>query len=298
VELMQLQTPGRHSCTTAVSDGDSSFKPQTATDFKERIPFGKTGLMVNRIGLASGYGVPAAAMEKAYHEYGVNYFYISPLLNIGNMVKAINNLSSSNRDDLLIILARPYFGGFGGRRLENYVEKWLKKLGLERINLIFQDVRKPFKPELMDRVQRLKVAGKIHFAGISSHDRPLFPRITRGEVAAPADFFHVRYNMVHSGAEQDVFPLLPRENRPGIGIYTATCWRKPLKAKNMPPGESPLTAADCYRFVLSNPDVDVCLTAPKTEKQMEENFRALEAGPLDEEEMKRVRHIGKYIYGK
>jgi aryl-alcohol dehydrogenase-like predicted oxidoreductase len=66
----------------------------------------------------------------------------------------------------------------------------------------------------------------------------------------------------------------------------------------MPPGEEPLTAADCYRFVLSNPDVDVCLTAPGSAQQMEDNFKALEKGPLDKEEMERVRRIGNYIYGK
>ena len=54
-------------------------------DFKEQVPLGRTGLMVSRIGLASGYGVPAAAIEKASHEYGINYLYVSPLLNLGNM---------------------------------------------------------------------------------------------------------------------------------------------------------------------------------------------------------------------
>jgi hypothetical protein len=111
------------------------------------------------------------------------------------------------------------------------------------------------------------------------------------------DFFHIRYNAVHTGAEQDIFPHLPPDNRPGIGIYTATCWRKLLKPKLMPTGESPLTAADCYRFVLSHPDVNVCLTGPKTAEQMEDNFKALDAGPLDEEGMARVRRIGKHIYG-
>jgi hypothetical protein len=42
-------------------------------DLKERVPLGKTGLMVSRIGLASGCGVPAAAIEKAFLEYGINY---------------------------------------------------------------------------------------------------------------------------------------------------------------------------------------------------------------------------------
>ena len=50
--------------------------------------------------------------------------------------------------------------------------------------------------------------------------------------------------------------------------------------------------------MLSNPDVDVVHTGPKTAAQMEANLRALELGPLDDEEMARVRRIGKHIYGK
>ena len=38
-------------------------------------------------------------------------------------------------------------------------------------------------------------------------------------------------------------------------------------------------------------------TGPSTSAQMEENLKALNAGPLDEEEMARVRRIGKHIYG-
>ena len=58
-------------------------------DLKERVPFGSTGLMVSRLGLASGYGVPASAIEKAFHEYGINYLYVSPVLNLGNMIEAV-----------------------------------------------------------------------------------------------------------------------------------------------------------------------------------------------------------------
>ena len=85
--------------------------------------------MVSRVGLASGYGVPAAAIERAFHEYGVNYLYVSPLLNLGNMVRAIRSLAPGHRDELCIVLARTYLGGFGGLRLESFVERWLKKLG-------------------------------------------------------------------------------------------------------------------------------------------------------------------------
>jgi predicted aldo/keto reductase-like oxidoreductase len=254
--------------------------------------------MVSRIGLASGYGVPAAAIEKAVNEYGINYLYISPLLNLGNMVQAIRNLGPGNRDELCVVLARPFFGGFGGLRLESFVERWLKKLRLERADLLLQDVRKAPSRKLTDCLHRLQERGRVRFLGMSSHERPFFPMVAREEIEAPGDFFHVRYNAVHTGAEQDVFPHLPPEDRPGIGVYTATCWRKLLKPNLLPAGEHPLSAADCYRFVLSNPDVNVCLTAPANAEQMEDNLRAMDAGPLDEEEMARVRRIGRHIYGK
>lgn len=267
--------------------------------FSSRVPFGKTGLMVSRVGLASGYGVSAAGIEKAFHEYGINYLYVSPLLNLGSMIQAVRNLAPDHRDELVIVLAKAFFHpGLGGFRLESFVDKWLLKLGLEWTDLLLQDVKRPQSPKLMDRLQQLQESGKIRFVGMSSHKRPLFPRVASGEVTAPDDFFHIRYNAVHTGAEREVFPHLPSDSRPGIGIFTATCWRKLLKPKLMPPGEEPLTAADCYRFVLSNPDVDVCLTAPGTAEQMEDNFRALDKGPLNEEEMEKIRKIGKFIYGK
>jgi aryl-alcohol dehydrogenase-like predicted oxidoreductase len=178
------------------------------------------------------------------------------------------------------------------------VERWLKKLELEWVDLLFQDLRKPPSQKLTEQVGRLREAGKVRLLGMSSHKRPLLGQIASGAVKSPVDFFHVRYNAVHSGAEQEVFPHLPEENRPGVVVFTATCWRKLLKPKLVPAGEAPLTAADCYRFVLSHPDVNVCITAPKTAEQMEDNLKVLDAGPLDEEEMARLRRIGDHIYGK
>ena len=44
-------------------------------NFKEHTTLGRTGLSVSRIGVASGYGVPSEAVDRAYEEFGVNYFY-------------------------------------------------------------------------------------------------------------------------------------------------------------------------------------------------------------------------------
>ena len=264
-------------------------------DFKERVPFGSTGLMVSRMGLASGYGVPTAAIEKAFHEYGINYLWLSVLMP-RHMVPAILNLAPRHRDELCIVLAWPASASFF---LQGYVERWLKKLKIEQVDLVvLQGQDKPPGQKFADRVQRLKESGKARFVGMSSHERPLFGKIARGEMKVPVDFFQIRYNAVHTGAEQDIFPHLPQENRPGIVIFTATCWGKLLDPKLIPAGERPLAPADPYRFVLSHPDVNVCASAPSTAAQMEDNLKALDAGPLDEEEMARIRRIGKHIYDK
>lgn len=83
-----------------------------------------------------------------------------------------------------------------------------------------------------------------------------------------------------------------------MASFTATDWQKLLKSKKVPPGEKPLTAVECYRFVLSNPAVDVCMMGAKNIEQMRENLEVLEKGPLTDEELQRVQLIGKYVYGK
>jgi predicted aldo/keto reductase-like oxidoreductase len=57
-------------------------------------------------------------------------------------------------------------------------------------------------------------------------------------------------------------------------------------------------AQDCYRFVLSNPAVDICMTGARTRGMMLENLETLESGPLSTEEMERIRRIGDHVYGK
>ncbi|MCP4020976.1 MAG: aldo/keto reductase, partial [Desulfobacteraceae bacterium] len=76
----------------------------------------------------------------------------------------------------------------------------------------------------------------------------------------------------------------------------ATRWGNLLKAKHMPENEQPLQASDCYRFVLSNPDVDVCLCGPRDDSQMHQALFALDLGPLMADEMQRVKNIGDHVY--
>ena len=62
-----------------------------------------------------------------------------------------------------------------------------------------------------------------------------------------------------------------------------------------PKEEAIPTPSMCYRFVLSNPHVDVCLTAPSNLKHLEENLKAVRQGPLCEEEMQFMRTFGDAV---
>ncbi len=58
-----------------------------------------------------------------------------------------------------------------------------------------------------------------------------------------------------------------------------------------------MTASDCYRFCLSNLNVDLVLTGPKNRQQLQENISNLrEKGPLSEEEYRWIREFGQVVH--
>jgi predicted aldo/keto reductase-like oxidoreductase len=51
----------------------------------------------------------------------------------------------------------------------------------------------------------------------------------------------------------------------------------------------------CYRFVLSNPAIHVCLMAPGSLKQFEDNLSEVRQGPLHAEDMQFMRDFGDAV---
>src|SRR5690606_28608254 len=137
--------------------------------------------------------------------------------------------------------------------------------------------------------------GRVRAIAMSGHNRPLFAELAQ-RADNPIDIFMIRYNAKHTGAEKDIFPHLP-EQRPGMIAYTATSWGQLLNAKKTPEGEAPLRASDCYRFVLSNPNIDMTLCGPSSEDELLEACEALKKGPLSAEDEARARRIGAHMHG-
>jgi predicted aldo/keto reductase-like oxidoreductase len=262
-------------------------------DFQTKRILGKTGMEVGRLGISSSWNAPAEAFEEAF-EKGCNYFTWGTVIKgrSKEMEKAIKNIIDKGQRDNLVLTMITY--AHDNFFTKHYLKKSLKVLGIDYTDVLLLGYFSKRPPQrLIDGALKMKEEGLTKHIALSSHNRKLFPKLAKEGIF---DIFHFRYNAAHRGAEVDIFPLIPEDIKPGMVSFTATRWKQLLNPKKMPEGEKPLTAVECYRFVLSNPHVDVCMMGARDRQQMSENLTTLEKGPLSKEEMERVRKIGDYLY--
>jgi aryl-alcohol dehydrogenase-like predicted oxidoreductase len=252
--------------------------------------FGRTGRTVGRLGLACSYGADDRCVSMAF-ERGVSYYYWGTFRRAG-FAAGLRRLQSARDRILLTVQSYSRVAGLLGWSLE----RALRKLEMDYADVLLLGLwNKPVSPRILDAARRLKSRGLVRYLAVSTHHRPLAPQLA---AAGEIDILHVRYNAIHRGAEREIFPLLPpREARPGIVSFTATSWGQLLTPKQMPAGERVPTAADCYRFVLSNPAVDICLSGPKDAAQFQSALDALDRGPMTAGEIAWMERVGKAKYG-
>ncbi len=253
---------------------------------------GRTGWPVHRIGFSASYR-PRPEAAQAAIERGVNFFFgfgIDTQLRHG-----LRNAIARARGRICIATGA-YNLLWGHPNVRRSLEKRLRQFETDYIDLfMFLGIMKPaeFPRSVLDEMLRLKMEGKVRAIGVSIHDRNFAGRLA---AEGDLDVLMIRYNAAHRGAEQDIFPFL-RGHNPGLVAYTATRWtaltRKPrgwAENKPLPP------PASAYRFVLTNPAVHVCLMAPRSLRQFEENMREIESGPLSDQEMTAMREFGDAVY--
>lgn len=251
---------------------------------------GKTGLTVGPIGISASYGVPTAAIEHAF-ERGVNYLYWGSRRTAA-FAEALRHLRP-HRERIVFVL-QTY--SRMASHLRWSVERAIRSVGYGHADVLLLGWwNHPVNPRVLDAARTLRERGLVRFIAISGHDRPYLGRLAAGE---DVDVIHVRYNAAHPGAERDVFPHVPAHGRTGLVAFTATSWGQLLRPRSTPAGERTPTAADCYRFVLSNPLIDVCATGPASAAHVDEALAAVERGPMSDEELTWMRRVGAAVRGK
>jgi aryl-alcohol dehydrogenase-like predicted oxidoreductase len=255
----------------------------------DRVSFGQTGLSVSRLGLAGSYGIDAASIERAYHELGVNFFFLTRRM--APLVEALRSLIRAGHRDRLVICSGANIPlGSSVTREHEAIAKALGTDHLDLFLLFWVQARWYVTGKTWPAMRALKQAGKARAVGISIHDRPMARRLV-DELAL--DALMIRYNAAHRGAEREIFETLG-PGRPGIIAYTATRWGRLLQ----PAGElGPMSAGECYRFALGHPKVDLVLSGPKTYAELEENAAAVAQGALAPERLEEVRRFGDAVRG-
>ncbi|MCB9761404.1 MAG: aldo/keto reductase [Alphaproteobacteria bacterium] len=256
--------------------------------FRDLAPVGKR---VMRIGLAPNFGIDADSVAHALADRGVNYIFWTPLMR--KATPAIRDALARDREQY--VLATGPTTAYWGGSLRRFTERVLRSLGTDYIDVLHMfwlGVGSRWSPATVEELVRLKEEGKARAIAVSIHDRQ---RAGALATDSPLDLLMIRYNAAHPGAEQDIFPSL-RDDGPAVIAYTATAWRRLLKAPRGWDGRVP-TAGDCYRFCLSNPYVDVVLSGPANREQLELNLASIEQGMMTREELDWMYRFGEVVHG-
>jgi aryl-alcohol dehydrogenase-like predicted oxidoreductase len=253
---------------------------------------GSTGMSVHRVGLAASYRPGKKAIYKAIDE-GINYLFYFGFDT--QMSGVLRDVLKTNRGRY-VVATGAYNYIWWSQDIRRTLEKRLRQLRTDYIDVFhYLGVMKPgqFAGKVQDELQALREDPRVRAISISCHDRKY-----AGKLAAEGalDALMIRYNAAHRGAEQDIFPHLAA-HRPGLVSYTATRWTYLLRRpRGWPKNGRVPTGGMCYRFALSNPNVDVCLMAPRSERELLQNLAEIRQGPLDEEEMQFMREFGDAVH--
>lgn len=258
-------------------------------DFTGRVVLGDSGLEVSRMGIGADSGVPCEALEWAF-EQGINYFYWGTKRGKG-MKEAIRTLAPSRREEMVIAL-QTY--DYTGLVFEATFLRGLRQLGIDYADVLILGMRnKPVSRRILDKALLLKERGLARHLCVSAHDRSAY----RDHLSREAfDLVMVRYNAAHRGAEKEVFPLLPKDRDVGVICYNSTRWGHLFEPRWMPEGVKTPVPTDLYRYALSNPHIQMVLTAPETLEQLKSNLVALHSGPVTAEEREWLERIGDHVH--
>lgn len=262
-------------------------------------PFGRTGLDVTPLGLSAlgirfddiRAGLTPDMVEAAYYEHGITTFFVT--WQMTSLAEGVSRLiRAGHRDKLLLISAATIPSGASVHRVW---ERNARALGADTIDVFllgWVQARWCFSMGVLSAMRALQAEGKIRALGYSAHSFALAARLAR---EFNPDVLMIRYNASHRGAEREVFDTLGPE-RPAIIAYTATRWGmllKPLPKHGFP---TPMAPAECYRFALSHPCVDVALCAARTPEELRDDVAGALQGPLDETRLQEVRRFGDAVH--
>ena len=267
---------------------------QMTQDFL-RVPLGKIGTPVCRIGLSATYRPGRETIFKALDE-GLNYFFF---FGFDTQMTSVLRETLLGRRDQYVLATGAY----------NYI--W-------RAPESAHDPGAPAAPDCAPTTSTssiswesrgartsprrcatncrpMRESGLVRGVSISTHDRKFAAELAR---EGALDAMMIRYNAAHVGAETEIFPHLP-ESDPAVISFTATRWTSLLRApKGYPRRERVPTAGTVLSVRAVEPGGRRLPDGAGKSEAVPAEPREIRQGPLPEDEMKFIRHFGDIVYGR
>lgn len=260
---------------------------------------GKTGVRVSPLSLAAwsvrasggGPSLTPDDVERAFHLHGIDTFFLTWQMTA--MAEGVRRLVKAGHRDRLTLITMASFPT--GALVRRAFERNARELGVDSFDVFligWVQARWYLTGKTWAAMRELTEAGKVRAIGFSSHDRVMAERLAR---EFGPDVLMVRYNAAHRGAEREIFAPLG-DDLPGVIAYTATRWGMLLEPRPEAGFPHGMTAAECYRFALSNPAVDTVLCAPRSTEELDADVSGVATGQLDPARMAEVRRFGDAVH--
>lgn len=238
---------------------------------------GATGVSVGPIGISSTFGRSAKDIEWTF-DLGCTYLVLKSRRQPGFMT-GLKTLAKTKRDQLVLAVeAAPSCS----LALRLSLELSLRRLGIHHVDFLLLGPREGVEIDrIVETAARLQTQGKVRFLGLS------LPRRKKGDVplhrlGSALGVVHAPCSAADPHSHTSLFPSTT-ETKPGIVAFGATANGTLLRSR---PGMGrAASVADCYRFVLSQPGIAVCLAGSPGPSELRAALESLREGPMGEEQL-------------
>ena len=246
-----------------------------------RREIGHTGLVVHPFGVSGAHDLSFEDLEIA-HARGVDLFFWEP------SHRELRRFLRARRD--AVVVTGTYHAD--ARSIEQDVVRALRALRRDHIDVFLAFwARSPARIDhVTDVLRELVARGIVRAVGLSTHDRTLACEAAdRG-----MDVVMVRHSAAHRGVESSVLPHCASRGT-GVLTFSNLCYGRMLR-RTPAPLSVPITAADCYRYSLSQPGVHACVAAPRRRSELLEDLAVVDAPALDAARQDELRQHGDHVY--
>jgi predicted aldo/keto reductase-like oxidoreductase len=275
--LAGLAVPAAASAARQSQPAPAPEPPVPAMEFRYRV-LGKTGLKVTSVGFGCMITSDASVIERAA-DIGITYFDTARGYQGGNNERMVGAALKSKRKNLT--LSSKSHSGTKESALAD-LDTSLRELGTDYLDIWYLHAKSrpdEVTDELIDAQQTAKKAGKIRFAGVSTHSgqAELIPGLTKNP---KIDVILTAYNF---SMGQALDPVLADAHEAGKGIVAMKVMAGGFRVAK--PGnklydtlkrDGAMLAA--LRWVLKNQNVHTTIPSMTDMDQLDENLKAMSGG--------------------